>query len=502
MSSSLSLVSSPVAESRVDPLRSRLRVITVAWLYGAFWLSTVNGAALAKFQIEMGTPQWAYGILSALPYLGCLCQLPMVFLQPRLGHRKEVFIVSVLIGRLMWVVAAAVPWVLPHAREWWWPLMTAAFLLGWAGNNAGSPAWMDWMADVIPKRLRGRYFAVRSRLGQFVSMAATLGIGVLLNLVDGDGSPGLMLKVCSGVLAIAGLMGALDILMFRRVPDQFRPDTNDQPGAWESMKEVFADKNYMRYMGFVFTLYLAIGFIQQYIWLYMLGEIHYSPWRANLLLIAVPVLVQACMYGAWGRLIDRLGRKPALLIAGVFVVNGAWGWLLVGHGGWPFELFGYECSGLSIIGYAVAVSAMVAWPGAELAMLNVVMGMAGTRDGRRNGNAYVAVNYLALAAGGILSGFLGGFVAGALENLRWMIPLLGIPLTYHGVLFILSAGLRGAALLFIVAMTEPRAARTRDAMRYVTFNLYSNAVEVMTNLPGRIVSHAAKVGFRLNPRKS
>lgn len=491
----------PEAMPRGDPLRAQLRVITIAWLFGAFWLATINGAALAKYQIEMGTPQWAFGLLAALPYVACLFQLPAVFLQGRLGRRKELFIICVAFGRLMWVVAAAIPWVLPNSREWWWPLMALALFLGWAGNQAGGPAWIDWMADVVPQRLRGRYFGMRMRLGQLIMFIATMGIGVLLNIVEQGGTQGMMLNICSGLLAIAGLMGALDILAFRRVHDPFRPDPANSPGVIESMRQVAADRNFMRYIGFVFTFYLAIGFIQQYIWLYVFKVIHFSPWRANIMLIAVPVVMQTITYGLWGRLIDRLGRKPVLLISGVIVVNGAWGWTLVGHGGWPFEMFGMECSALSIIGYTVAVAAMLAWPGTELAMINVVMSVAGTRDGRRNGNAYAAMNSLAVAFGGILSGLLGAFIAGRFETLHWTIPLLGIPLTYHGVLFLLSALLRIGALGFIVSMVEPRAARTRDAMRYVTFNVYSNAVEVMAGLPGRLASRAAKLGFRLNPRE-
>lgn len=483
---------------RGDPLRAQLRVITIAWLFGSFWLATINGAALTQFQIAMGTPQWAFGLLAALPYIAYLFQLPAVYLQGRLGCRKRLFIVTVVFGRLMWTAAAAVPWVLPNAPQWWWPLMAVALFLGWAGNQAGSPAWIDWMADVVPHRVRGRYFSMRMRLGQAITFVTTVTIGGLLSLMENDGSPGIMLKICSMLLALAGLMGALDIFAFERVHDPYKPDPKNTLGLMESLRQVCADRQFMRYIGFVFTLYLAIGFIQQYIWLYVLQEIRFSPWSANIMLIAVPVLMQLLTYGMWGRLIDRLGRKPVLLISGAVVINGVWGWILVGHGGWMFEVYGMEFSALSIIGYGVAVVAMLAWPGTELAMINIVMSVAGTRDGRRNGNAYAAVNSLAVASGGMLSGLLGAYIAAAMPDLHWVIPVLGVPLTYHGVLFLLSGCLRVIAFAFILSMAEPRAARTRDAMRYVTFNLYSNAVEVMSTMPGRIVSRAAKLGFRMN----
>lgn len=491
----------PVAvDLREEPLRGRLRTITVAWIFGAFWISTISGAALTKFQISVHTPAWAYGILAAMPFASNLFQIPASILQTRLGRRKAIFMLSVTFGRLMWAVAAAIPWILPNHPDLWWKLMIGCLFLGWAGNNAGSPAWMDWMADVIPKRLRGRFFATRNRIGQIVTFVATLCIGVILDWASAAQSPGLMLKVTSAILAVAGLMGALDILRFRKIEDPHKAPPSDDQSFWQTFGQPLHDAPFRRYLVFTFLFNLAIGFIGQYIWLYALEEIHLPSRQANLMLIAIPAVVCTISYGFWGRFIDRLGKKPVLIIAGVMIVNGSWCWILIGHGAMPVSVAGHTISLLSVIGYSVAVMAMFCWPGFEVANLNILLGLAGTSEGRRNGSAYVAIYSLAVALGGVLSGLIGAAVAGAFEEFRWLIPGLGIFLTYHGLLLLISAGLRIVAVLWALGLHEPRAVPTRDALRYVTVNIYSNAVEVL-QWPTRLIREAYRVTYRFSPRR-
>lgn len=486
---------------RPDALRGDLRRITVAWLFGAFWLSTITGAALTKFQIALGTPDWAFGILAALPFIANFAQLASIYIQGRWGRRKLIFLVTVVFGRLMWAVTAAVPWLLPNHPHLWWKLMAVLLLLSWIGNSAGIPAWIDWMSDVIPSRIRGRYFGVRNRLGQFVGVAATLSIGYIVSMVETADVPGLMLKVTSAILAIAGLIGALDILAFRRVEDHHQATPRTGPTFLVSMRHALADKNFRRFLAFNFTLYLGIGFIGQFIWLYALKEIQLSPWRANLMMVAVPALVYILVYGMWGRLTDKLGKKPVLILSTFVIIHGAWGWILVGHGGMPVTLLGLEFSLLSAIGYAIAVLAMIFWPGYEIANLNVLLSMTGSRDDRRSGTAYVALYSVAVACGGMLSGAIGGTVAAAFEHMRWNIPGLQIDLTYHGLLFLISSVLRTVALCFIFGIEEPRAVATRDAVRFVTLNFYSNAVQTFTIVPGRLLDKAYRMTFRFVPRK-
>ena len=110
--------------------------------------------------------------------------------------------------------------------------------------------------------------------------------------------------------------------------------------------------------------------------------------------------------------------------------------------------------------------------------------MSESLNDSRQGSAYVAINSLVAALAGILSGLFGGAIAELLSD--WQGTLLGWPLTYHGVLFLISGVLRLAALLWVVRLEDTRAYGTRAALRYMGTNLYSNLQQAVF-IPGRLL---------------
>ncbi|MEX0655441.1 MAG: MFS transporter [Phycisphaeraceae bacterium] len=479
-------------------LREQLAMATLAWVFGSYWLWTISGAAMTRFGQELGMPDYAFGLLAALPFVGTLLQVPASWALERYGRRKPVFIISGVIGRLMWTVAALIPWWLPGAEAWWWPTMLVTLLISWAAAHAGTPAWMNWMSDLIPRKIRGRYFAVRNLIGQPIGLLVTLAVGFLLDQASAaqafDGGEGLMLKVTAGVLAVGGLMGMLDILCFRWVGDaQAHEHVPDTQGVLRMLWSPMREKNFRRYLAFNFVFMLAIGFVGQYTWLYVFDVVGWSNWQANFLLLGVPLIVRMGCYPLWGRLVDRLGKKPVLLVTGVVTTFGAVGWLLITpEQFWP--------------GYGLILLTAFAWPGMEIANFNFILDMAGTRrdektheDRRVAGSACVALNSVAIAIGGVVSGLFAAAVAKGFGDVRetFVIGGLTVIFTYHGLLFLISTVLRGLSLVWAVGLEEPAATGTRDAIRYMTASLYSN-VRQAAFLPARVVGHAARWSYRVN----
>ena len=84
---------------------------------------------------------------------------------------------------------------------------------------------------------------------------------------------------------------------------------------------------------------------------------------------------------------------------------------------------------------------------------------------------------------GTLSGLFAGAVAAWLGP-QWRGHLLGYPVTYHGVLMIISGVIRGLALLWLIGLADERAYSPRAALRYMADNMYSN-LEQAIFAPGR-----------------
>src|SRR5437867_356835 len=99
--------------------RRSLRLVMLAWVFGAAWVNITTGAALTRYAKLMQMPTFGFGLLAALPFAGALMQLFASYVLERFGGRKGVFITVGIIHRGFWLGVAAIPWIFPGA--WWWP---------------------------------------------------------------------------------------------------------------------------------------------------------------------------------------------------------------------------------------------------------------------------------------------------------------------------------------------------------------------------------------------
>jgi MFS family permease len=230
---------------------------------------------------------------------------------------------------------------------------------------------------------------------------------------------------------------------------------------------------------------LAVAFIGQFVWLYLFDELRLNHTAANVMLVALPLVVWYFAVPVWGRLQDRLGCKPTLEIAGLMVVPGAIWWILVTPEHWW-------------LGYIGVLTSIVGWAGVELGNYNILLGMGASRKGQRQGSAFLAVNGVVVAAAGAVSGLTAGAAAKLLGD--WEGSLLGQRLTYHGVLFLVSGALRFGALFWLIGMREPQAHSTRAAVRYIAVNIYSNVRQNLF-MPVRRMMRLGRLAYVLSRRR-
>lgn len=461
------------------PYGRPLRAVLYAWLFGAFWANIAGGAALNRFIRSLGASDAAFGLIVAIPYLAAVMQLPAGFLVERGGHRKRWFLLAGLVDRGMWVFLAAVPWLLP--RAFWWPAFLVCYALAVMGQNIDGACWMSWMADLIPRRIRGRFVASRSRLGQIMTLLLPLPIGWLLDHYGRLGDFQVRLAA-SLLLAVAGLVGLADILMHASVPEAVQPRPAAVPSFSRMMLQPLRDRNFRRFLGFNGTLIFSVGFLGQYLWLYCFDVLKTTTVQASLLMILLPVMVSFACTAFYGPLIDRLGRKPLIVIGGLLTIPGALGWFFMSQQHW-------------LPGYFLVLFSNLGWPAVETGRFNVLLAMGETRAGRGSGIAYVAINSLVIAISGALSGFFGAALAHHLGP-AWHARFLGWPVSYLGVLLLVSTVLRAAALLWLIRFEEPRACATRAAIRYVATAM---VVELQTTAaaPYRFLRRIGSSAFKV-----
>lgn len=473
------------SSQKESALRRSLRIILIAWIFGAFWQWTISGAAMTRFAIGLDTPAWAFGLLAMIPPLAGILQLPASLLLERYGRRKHVFLIAMSFSRAVWVLIAAIPWLLPESQTLWWPLLLVAMFVSWATAHLAVPAWMNWMADVIPTRVRGRYFGKRNRVGQIVGIVATIGIGFLMDAAEHVGAVTdidagrLMMLTTSAILAMAGLFGVLDIQCFTRIRDDAAP-LPSKSIQWRSfLIKPLKDKSFRYFLGFNFVLWMGIGSVAQYLWLYLFDVILVSNHTANMMLVALPLFAFALTFPLWGKLMDRVGCRPVLLICSFLSALGSLGWLFVQPGMiWP--------------AYVFVFGTILCWPGVEIAGFNLLLGIAGSGKG---GGAYVACNALAVGLGGICSGVLSSIIAACFVDLHWTLPSMNVVVTYHTLIIFASLVLRMLAVPLVLGIEEPKAHKTQEVIKYMSSTMHSN-VRTFILLPNKLMSQMIRRTYK------
>jgi len=474
--------SSAKAEARHSTRRS-LRLVATAWAFGAAWMFVAQGAAVTQFGKLLHLPKFWFGVLSALPFIGALTQPLASYFIERYGRRKLLFLATGITHRLLWVAVALVPWLCPDA--WWWPALMALTTVSYLCGHLSGPAWVSWMADLVPVQIRGRYFSRRNQLGQMSGVCATLLVGYALDVGQAASTLWLM-RVCSIILALAGVSGAVDYMMHQLVPDLTAAKPHAGVRFWKLMREPLRDRNFRRFLGFNAALTFSIAYVSQFVWLYLFDVMGASNMRANLMWMVMQLGVWAVSYPLWGRIIDKAGRKPVLLVAGLmFAFSGA-AWIFVTPENW-------------VAGYVAVILATAAWPGVDLANFSLLLAMSTSHGGRRQGSAYVAVNSFVVGVAGVASGVIGGAIAQMLRD--WHATVFGWPLTYHSVLFLLTLLMRLVAVGWAFRLEDPRAHGPRATLRYLATDIYSNAQQVVL-APARLLARVGRWTYRINrPRK-
>ena len=453
--------------------REVLRRILVAWIFGATWQSITTGATLTRYAKSLHVTEFGFGILAAIPFIAAFAQLPASFLVERYGHRKRVFLVANLIHRFFWLVIAAIPWLVSVDQR---PLgLITLMLVSSLSQHTTAPAWYSWLSDIVPARIRGRYLSRRTQAGQIVSLVLTVAVGVALDWAEGISGLALS-RVLSVLLAMAAVCGLVDILFFVRIPDHGGHERNQHYGWRNLFVEPLRNRSFRRYLGFTAMMTFSIGYVGQFSWLYAFDVANMSNVQANFLLMTCPMVLAMFGVSFWGRMIDRLGRKPVAMIATAFVIQGGVLWIVIREG--------------SIMpAYLGILVAAFAWPGVELASYNILLGLVRQEKGGGRNTAYVALNSVVVATAGTASGLFGGVLASWLKD--WHGDFLGLPMTYHCILFLMSMFFRFFALLCLRGIEDPRAFTARQAISYMAADMHSNIQNALM-VPVRLLSYKVK----------
>jgi MFS family permease len=233
----------------------------------------------------------------------------------------------------------------------------------------------------------------------------------------------------------------------------------------------------------------------QFFYRNLLDNLRFGPVGTDVLFMVIGPLVGLASSRGWGRLMDRWGRRPVLILATActvlsvmpyffasrhtpnpgFVIDGVNGLSgavgrLFGMRQWSWLSSEMPVGAWMIMSLSVTIGGC-GWMGVMLAQSGIVLGFS---DGHGR-SKYIAAHAVLISVGGAAGGIAGGSAAHALRFLQGSPIALG-PLEWNNwhATFALSLLARVTALLLLVNMPDPGAGKMRDLVREFTANVYNN----------------------------
>ena len=442
-----------------NDLRTSLRASTLDGVFAAIFHNIAGGVLLSNFLVELDAGPFAVGMLTSIPLMANLLQPLGAHFSERTTSRHQYCLWIYGISRLPWLLLVVgiglASWgqMNPHQLViWTLSILVATYFLG----ALGSASWMSWMAALVPQRLRGRYFSIRNSAASLTNLIAVPMAGLAVASWPGGTLQGYGIVLAFGILAGFLSLGfqffiadvnpqiqnaapaedesnqiACSEPVQLTTEDTLRSETAvDQPVQPVKRSDgVWRNPNFLTFLLYFGLWTFAANLSTPFLNFYMLDTLAID--------VRWVTLYSGLMSGAhllmmilWGKLADRIGNRPILLLVGVVVS------LL------PVFWLGMDGSLLSICLWLPLLNILRGgtWAALELCSSNIQLEIAPVRQQ----SVYFAIAAAVTGVGGALGTTVGGFLAEFAD-------FGGIP-----GLFAFSAALRLAALLPLVFVQEQR----------------------------------------------
>ena len=282
---------------------------------------------LPAFALAVGLGEITAGLVASVPLLaGGLMQTVSPMAIRRLGSYKRWVLICAFVQAMSFV-----PMVIAAARGR--VSVTAILLVAavyWASGLATGPAWNTWMGALVPRTVRSRFFAYRTRASQFAVLVGLVVGGCLLQWADGYGAAQLAFLSIFIAAGVCRLL-SLGLLAVQREPALLRENMQRIP-----TREILArmrDTGVHRLLLYLVVVQGSVQVAGPFFTPFMFEKLRLS-YGGYVALIAMAFITKIAMLPAWGSIAHRLGAMRLLWLGGIGIVPLSAMWILSDNFGW------------------------------------------------------------------------------------------------------------------------------------------------------------------------
>lgn len=404
-------------------------------------------AITVGFAFLLGAKDPELGLLAALPVFGNLLQYVSAALSRRLTARKPIVTVAATLSRVTWLGIGLLPFFLDRA------LALQVFLALWFFTNGlislSGNLWVSWMADLVPPRIRGRYFSRRTRATTFVLVVTPLTLSFVLSRwfglrpgadLEDPAVRALQAQGFALAFGLSAVFGVICCFLLAKQPEPLREPLSTAEPGW--FLAPVRDRQFWPLLAFNAVFWAANGLASPFWTPFQLKQLQLPYEYVNGWFVIVQGTCMVLSLKLWGRVSDRFGNRPVIALS----------LMLISTHPWYYVFASAERSWLIFFD---AASSGLAWAGYNLAIFNLVLALAP----REKRELYWATQAVVIGVSQATCSVLAGRYV---QSLPAHLPFLGLELDRYQQIFLATAVARLACLgFFLGAVYEPRRAPIR-----------------------------------------
>jgi MFS family permease len=326
------------------------------------------------------------GLISALPFVGNFLQLAVAATLARRRPAKSVTVAFAALHLLTWIafgfMLSWLPRDDPDRAGWiifWW------FLVSSFMSAVGGVSWNAWMQELVPGRLRGKYFGKRNAILQVAVLAFMLAAGWTLARWE------YAIPAFQAVVFGSCLLRILSIYGLWVSPTRARREAvAPRLPLAEQFRVLREAKSLHAFILFGAIWACAANAFGPFYHVFMFEQLRYSAFEVSVF-TTLSQLGGALSMPAWGQLLDRHGNRSVMTVSLVLwqLNNLAWCFVTPDNRAWLYPIWtiagvtsaGFVLGQFTLLLRVIPLEARNLAMGLYQAVVSLVAGLAPTAGG-------------------------------------------------------------------------------------------------------------------------
>lgn len=266
---------------------------------------------ISPYAIAMGASNRQIGLLTAFPQLiGSISVLLSSNIVERFKNRKTVVTSFALLQALMWIAIISV--IFFRSNSVWFLILFVTIY--WSCSLMSIPPWSSWIGDLVPDRIKGRYFGKRNKINGIFAFASMIIAGFILQLFSDIG-------VFYGFILIfifAMVAKLISWRYLRKMHEPFYAIPHETRHGFFNFVKNLRKTNYGTFVLYLCLMRFSVQIAAPFFSAYFLRDLRLNYFE-YMIITSVGTISSFLAMTVWGKNIDRFGNKRILMLTGFIV---------------------------------------------------------------------------------------------------------------------------------------------------------------------------------------